>query len=193
MKSVAFIAAAAALFYAHPAWAQAFGIQAGAAISSISVKENLGNGSYLITVPTPHPEFSDYVAVASDATGVCLVRGVGKSHDNDRFGNDVRDAFSSISKALGGKYGEHAHYDFLRIGSIWKDSDEWVMSIVQNERIFQDVWDGESKSVMPEDISEIILGVSAQNSSSSYLVLQYRFSNYEKCNADNAEMANSGL
>ena len=193
MKRFLFVALAAILALPNPAFAQAFGISMGDQIASISIQEDLGNNLYRIAVPSPHPEFETYVLEATPETGACMVRGVGKDHENDAYGLSVRAAFAGLSKALVERYGQREVVDFLRSGALWKDTDEWVMSLRQNERAYQEIWETEYNSSLPDTMSEIILGVSASARDDSYVVLQYRFSNFEACKAIREQTNNSGL
>lgn len=175
------------------AMGQAFGVEMGAPLSALSAGPPLGQGSYDIKVPSPHPEFSSYVAKATDETGVCLVRGIGKVHDNDRFGHAVRDAFAELKQALQTRYGDAYTGDFLREGALWDGPDEWVMAVRKNERVFQAVWDREEGSTLPEDLAEIILNVNANGSDSAWIALQYRFANEKTCSEIVSKAGQAGL
>lgn len=163
--------------------AQAFGVQMGQKAENLKTLENLGNGSYKINAPLPHPEFEGYVAVVGPTTGVCLVRGVGKNHANDKFGLSIRQKFTELETALQKNYGRFLKTDFLRSGSIWRESSEWVMAIKQNERAYEAAWDKTEGSKLPDGLTEIILYVAAADSSTSWIGLQYRFSNNSACKA----------
>jgi len=175
------------------ALAQGFGIQQGTSVEELDVVEDLGGGRYIINVPSPHSEFEVYVVWASDAQGVCLVRGVGKNHDNDRYGQSVRTAFDKLERALEERYGEFGKGDFLNAGALWDEADEWVMSIHQSERAYQSVWDAESGSELPDSIVEIILNIDAVSSSSAWIGLQYRMANFDECQQELEALDSQGL
>ena len=161
--------------------AQAFGISKGDDVSSYEGVSELQLGLSQINVPKPHPEFEVYVVKHSPETGVCMVRGIGKDHGNDRFGISVRRAFEELRTALDRRYAPSGLNDFLRAGALWDESDEWVMSIRQNDRAYQAYWDAETRSKLPEDVAEILLSVAATSGNSAYVVLQYRFDNDDAC------------
>jgi len=181
------------VFSATAVSAQAFGIEMSKPLSELEVTDDLGDGFFIVVAPRPHSEFESYVVVATDETGVCMVRGVGKDHDNDRFGLSVRDSYSSLRSALKKRYGKYERVEFLRSGALWDDSDEWVMSIRQNERAHQAVWEEKSGSELSAGLKDIILEVSATSSDTSWIALQYRFDNMDECDRILAEQDESGL
>jgi hypothetical protein len=172
-------------FLASAAFADGpFGIAPGAALESLKIEREISTGRYVIEVPNRHPEFEFYIVTATPAAGVCSVSGIGKDHDNDRFGIDVREAFSTLREQLERRYGQGEEIMFLRRGALWDSSDEWVMSIRQNERAHQMSWENVVQSVVGSEINDILLTVNANSSSSSYVTLQYRFLNIEACRAE---------
>jgi hypothetical protein len=172
---------------------QAFGIQQGVTVSELDVVEELGDGDYVVNVPQSHSEFEAYVVKASDTAGVCLVRGIGKDHDNDRYGRSVRAAFEKLEDALEDRYGAFKRADFLNGGALWDGANEWVMAIRQNERAHQAIWTADYGSELPSSINEIILTVDALDSSSAYNVLQYRLANYDDCQRELDALDAQGL
>lgn len=173
--------------------AQAFGIQQGMSVDQLDVVEELGTGRYVVDPPKPHSEFEVYVVAASDAEGVCLVRGVGKDHDNDRYGQSVRTAFDKLEGALEARYGDFERADFLNAGALWDGTDEWVMAIHQSERVYQSVWQSEYGSELPDSIVEIILNIDALSGSSAWIGLQYRMANFDECQQELEALDSQGL
>lgn len=173
--------------------AQAFGIEMGTNLSDLESAEDIGDGHYTINVPSPHSEFETYVAVLSEATGVCTIRGIGKNHDNDKFGSNVQAAFKNLENALNNNYGTGEHVNWLQPNALWDGSHEWVMSIRQNERVFGTDWTTESGADFPEELDAIMMQVRALGSDTAYVVLQYRFSNFEECDSELKAKDASGL
>lgn len=182
------LSVAGMLVAASGAWAQAFGLAPGVPLSALEVTEELGGNLYTIDVPSPHREFEFYVAYVGSAAGLCMVRGVGIDHESDRYGDSLRSAFGKLESLLENKYGRFYKGDFLKDGSIWNEPHEWVMAVAQNERVYQAVWDREERSMLPDEVHDIILSTSALDSDTSYLVLQYRFSNKDQCDAELEEL-----
>jgi hypothetical protein len=171
-----------AVFYAAAAYAEGpFGVVPGTKIEDLNIEREISPGRFLIEVPRGHSEFEAYFVVASDAQGVCLISGIGKEYDNDRFGVNVRKSFDRIRGQLERRYGGGRENFFLRDGAVWDSPNEWVMSIRQNERSHQLVWERGVNLAAEGSIMEILLTVNASSSDSSYLTLQYRFTNFEAC------------
>lgn len=171
------------------AYAQAFGITQGAPINSLSVLDDYGDGYYSIEVPNPVSYFESYVAFGTQDAGVCLVKGIGKTHKRDGYGIEVRQDFDELRTALDEKYGAGETHSGLRTGALWDDVDEWIMAIFQNERYHQAEWELGGA----EGIDDIILSIAALSSNESYAGLQYRFANMAACQNEIAEVDKGGL
>lgn len=169
------------LTLATDASAQAFGIEKGTPIGSLDILKEVGQFIYSIEVPKPHSEFESYMAFATPEIGVCTVNGIGKDHDNDRYGATVRGAFSNLRGALEKLYGPYTSFDFIKDGALWDDPEEWVMAIHQNERFHAAFWTREDKSDLPEGLSGISLTVKTLSSDKSYITLGYEFDNMSEC------------
>lgn len=193
MRAIAAVIILTAISMPSPTYSQAFGVEMGQDVTTIGNYQKIGTNLYSVEVPQPHSEFERYVVRATDSHGVCVVRGIGKDHPNDRFGTSVRKAFRSIESVLENNYGSFLKNDFLRRGALWGDSNEWVMSLRQNERVFQSVWDNEENSTLPENIKSIILQVNATSSSSSWIALQYTYANVDQCDEEQLDLDSSGL
>ena len=140
-------------------------------------------------MPKPHPDFEGYAVRTTKKTGICQINATTKTISNDRFGIEARSLFNKIKDQLSSIYGNGKLSDFHRSGGIWKGSHEWVMSIRQNERVYQQVWDAESNANLKDNIKEIIMAINAGSSDASWISLQYRFGNYDECEK---EMNNQG-
>lgn len=173
---------ALAILLPYPALAQPFGIAMGTPIARLIVIKKTAPGIYLVTPPKTHPEFPEIVVKATAAHGVCAVKAIGKSHDNDAYGTGVRDAFSEVRTEVDQTYGHSTMTDFLRPDAIWKEPDEWVMSIMQHARYYMSTWGGSKRTkVLPNDVDGILLQVSAESSNASLLILQFEFDNMSLC------------
>ena len=187
-KSIA-VATAISLSSTH-AFAQAFGINQGEKIENLEVVEDLGNFLYQVTPPIPVSGFSAYVVMATPESGACMVRALGDTFERDGFGENIRSRFATLAEILDGKYGKGHTVDILRSGALWKDPDEWVMAIRQNERVFQAEWTINSEE---NGIGDIILTTRARSRDDSFLALQYRFLNIKECENAKSQKDASGL
>lgn len=169
-----------------------FGIAQATPINQLTINREIAPGRFVIEVPRKHPEFESYIVSASKTHGVCSITGVGKDYENDRFGLNVREAFGKIREQLERRYGRSEEVFFIRSGALWDSSNEWVMSIKQNERAHQLSWE-RGKNIADETINDILLTVKATSSDSSYLTLQYRFLNNEACREEIDRAAEDAL
>jgi hypothetical protein len=165
----------------------------GTPISKLHVLKHDRENSYTIDVPTPNSEFESYVVLATPGTGVCKIVGIGKDHDGDAAGVEIRMAFNSMEAVLRSKYGNSKTFDFLQSGSIWNDVGDFAMALRRNERHLEGFWDRDENSTLPSDIRSINLSASATGSSSTYLTLSYEYTNMDACTAKRRATDNSAL
>ena len=170
-----------------------FGVTPGAPISSLTVLEEVETYKYLVTVPKPHQEFELFIVKATPNAGICQINAAGKDHENDAYGTSVLTAFDTLKSQLESRYGVAQDNTFMRSGALWTEADEWVMSILQNERSQQFEWENVALPDADIGISEILLNVSALSSSTSYIALQYRFGNYTECEREINEASQNTL
>jgi len=173
--------------------AQAFGVVAGAPVSNYAPTPTKEKFTFRIKVPNPNSEFEEYIALATPNAGICKVTGIGKNHNNDSYGNSIRQSFETLQSALSEKYGQSKSYDFLKSGSIWKDDNDFAMGLVKNERNLVSFWDSQNSSGNFGKLSGIMLKAHALGSSTTYLNLDYEFNNLSKCRENLDEVENKGL
>ena len=170
----------------------AFGITKGQKASSLSVIKKIDALNYQISVPTPNPEFDMYIARVSPRSGVCRVSGIGKTHEDDRYGAATRAAFERLQGSLERKYGSFKNYDYLKAGSIWKDPQDFHMAILKKERSLTTFWDDEEGSNLPDGLDSIMLQANAVTSG-PYVTVAYEFSNIGDCVAARQVQDDAGL
>lgn len=183
--SIFYVVLIASLGFPSVPLAQVFGIEAGQKIESLDIIDDIGDGLYSVEVPTPVSKyFEEYVVLATPKAGVCMVRGIGKTIYNDAYGEKLRRDFSELRKLLERNYGNSELVSFLKNGALWDEPREWTMALRQGERIHQAEWDNEVGSTFAVDMEDIILSAKALSSDSSWIALQYRFSNIRDCRAE---------
>lgn len=148
---------------------------------------------YSIKVPSPHPAFETYAATITPKAGMCRLTGIGKTFSNDRYGNQLRQEFASVRDQLKSVYGSSNLFDYLAPGALWKGPNEWVMALLQHERSYQSSWDAKSKASLKDGITEILLTAQALSGDSSFITLQYRFSNWDPCQKEIKDSAAGAL
>jgi hypothetical protein len=158
---------ALALAIVSPAWADAFGIKMGAnplVLGAELQPENAGKPvrQYLLEkLPKPHPEFELLMLTSSAKTGVCRVAALGRYHNNDASGADIRATFETQRGAFDKQYGTSRTYG--------KDGKP-VAS-----------WDFRSGADLPADVRTITLETDSVSATETYLVARFEFTNFGDC------------
>lgn len=128
-----------------------------------------------------HPDFPVVVVTVTPGQGVCKIISFGKDYSHDRYGYDVRAAFSQVRQQIEYTYGQSELKDSLEPGALWKGSNEWVEALSQHERIYQAVWERSPQSVLPNNVQNIVLHVGGASSDKSGIGLVFRFTNSDAC------------
>ena len=123
----------------------------------------------------------------------CKVTGYGKDYKNDSYGTDVQVSFRRLKAALTARYAGGKDYEYLKSDALWKEDNEWNWSILKNERSLTTFWEAKYGSRMPLGVTNVMLDVRAVNSSATYLVLSYEFSNLAQCAKIQDQVRSSGL
>lgn len=177
----------------------AFGIEQGTPISAFPDAKPVSgrSGGYQVfqisSPPKPHDEFKSYLLVTTPATGICKILGLGKKHQWDRSGSEIRTSFNSMKEALISKYGVSDNVDDIQATSIWKGLNEFSMALTNKERFLLSYWDRSKGSTMPDDINTVGLQANAEGGLDTYLTINYEFSNFKQCQEEQKKRDNSGL
>ena len=145
----------------------------------------------LSSVPSPHAAFESYLVLFTEKLGVCRVVAIGTDITTNDFGTQVRAKFGDITEALDAKYGQHREADFLRSGSLWKESQYWMMGLLKKDRTLAAYWEASAAKPLPDGIEAIILEALATNSSTAFLRLVYDFDTVDACVAEIKKKKNS--
>ena len=145
------------------------------------------------TVPRPLERVDFYVLLVLPNAGLCQIRVIGITVNSSSHGVELRNEYLRVRDALQEVYGTFGEADYLRTGSIWDEPEDWMMAVRRRERILQAAWDAEEGSTMRNNVKQILLGVSALNTSSGWITLQYQFDNEEECDAEMSRATTSVL
>ncbi len=165
-----------------------FGLNAGmsldevkAAVGGALKKETSQVGVWsTATVPKPSPMFETYIFMLSNKTGLCKVTAVGSDVKTGSHGIELRQQFDKMRGLLDGVYGPGKVTDQLAHGTMWKEPQYFMMSLVQKERFLISLWmSGPYKS----GITNVMLKAGATSGHSGYLLLHYEFDNFVQCQA----------
>jgi len=132
------------------------------------------------TAPRLHSDFEYVVIKYHPEIGLCMLKGVGRNVDTNLFGSDLKIRLEKISNQVSSIYGEPSEVvDFLFPGSIWDEPEDYMMSLVEGERLTFTTWD-----VDPEVHSFNKVGVmqSALRRDTGYVSIEYYFPKNDDCN-----------
>ena len=168
----------------------AFGLDFGQALPEKTEPVQGIQGGYSVEAPSPFPEFESYAVKYSEATGVCMIFGFGKTYEDDEWGIQVKGSYEKLITALSKKYGSPRRNEFLRSGALYDESDEFSRSIDKNQRSHQAIWEIEGED--PTSTSEILLSVNA-NWTDTWLYIHYASQDLSKCQTAIDEEAEGSL
>lgn len=129
-------------------------------------------------VPTKHPEMDMYVVRSTPKSGICWIKGVTKDIDTNSFGFSLQTAADKLSSQIAKKYDTPEKSDFLQYGSIWKDSNDWMMGLLKKERIYSYTWENPKSD---NNVRTIYLSAQALDQSTGYIGVEFRMNNYSAC------------
>jgi len=151
-----------------------------------NVKEVSKDFYELHTVPKPHPSFSTYIVLIDSEIGVCKVNAISDDIITSVYGTELKSQFEAIQSQLEKTYGKEKKYDFLSAGSIWRESNDWMMGLLKKERFLSSYWtlkesDESNKVIKLRNINTISLQATAISQEKGYISLGYEFNNFQDC------------
>jgi hypothetical protein len=114
----------------------------------------------------------------SQEKGLLRIVAVGEDIQTNGFGMEVQSAFKKIEEVVSTNYGEPKTFNYVLSGSIWNESQDWMMGLLKKERTLWAAWD--LKSVRPNHIIAIALGANALSTEKAYLDLTYEFEGFHE-------------
>lgn len=174
-------------------WEGPFGVKMGISLDDLRGAVELKDGDSKFTfeskqAPSPHDAFEVYLYTLTEETGLCKVAALGKPVTTSRAGFELRSEFASLQTALTERYGKPStKYDFLSRGSIWNESQDWMMGLLKKDRILTTFWiaSPEDKSTpkadLPNNLETIVLEANAESSETGRIAIRYAFKNETAC------------
>lgn len=168
-----------------------FGFEFGMSIADVKGASPLEKpGFYEVTSPPKsHPDFEGVVLVAYPETGICQIRGVGRTIEGDGSGGQVRAKVDALSEALSTKYGQATKFSHCSGGEIQCDDQFWMMTLDGGERAYGYEWVEPNEAMEKNRIGEIYVAASALNIQASYPRIEFHSEDKAGCNK--AEKATS--
>ena len=170
-----------------------FGLSMGDKLDTLDIKEKFSDFRVeLETVPNPNASFDTYIVYGTVNVGLCSIKAISKEFDTNAYGTTIRTRFDSLEDKLKTVYGNNTEYKFLKSGSIWKERNEWTMSLRLKERYYTSFWNEESNSTLKNSIVTINLDAKAMRRK-GYITLTYEFENNGACTEENNKASSESL
>lgn len=144
-------------------------------------------------VPTPNKIFSKYIVRIGPNSGLCWIKAIGVPIPANSFGSQLRSQFDDIEGKLTERYGQGKKMDGLIPGSIWRDSNDWMMGLAKEERILSKVWEAGPKSTLSPELLSVYVGASALSGSEGRINVEYAFKNEKECEKEISAGSSKGL
>jgi hypothetical protein len=135
------------------------------------------------TLPKTHPDMDYYVIMAPPETGVCWVKGLSIDVSTNGHGSALKSKVDTISDQIASVYGQGKRYDLLVSGSIWDDSNDWMMGLHQSDRHYYYRWSTDSGAALKADVEEVYVSAKALSGNKGFVAAEFYFENFEECKA----------
>ncbi len=128
-------------------------------------------------VPAADPAFEAYGLVVSPTTGLCKVMAVGRDVAVALDGSALKQAFADTARALDARYGLHETFDYLRPGSLKRESDDWTEALMTRERVLAATWTPTGAA----GLAAVTLEAMASTPSVGYLEVHFESPTFASC------------
>jgi hypothetical protein len=133
-----------------------------------------------LSVPKKHSAFESYQLRITPVNGLSSIRCKTPEITTSANGEQLREAFFSLKHRLERIYGSPIVVDKLSSGSQWNDENDWFNALYFNDRFLGAKWlDRHSSAMASSCIAEILLDALPFDASRGFLVVEYRFANYQ--------------
>ena len=131
------------------------------------------------SAPKPHSEFERYIVQYDQAVGWCLIKGIGVDHNDNSFGTKIKSSVKEITGQITSKYGApKTSVDRVRNGSIWDEPEDYMTSLVKNERLAFNLWELDP---VIDGIEQIFVGPKALSRGKAYLIVEFHTPATDAC------------
>lgn len=172
-----------------------FGLWMGISLEELGRESReLAPAKYKIeAVPKPHSAFETYIAMVAPQNGLCWIKALSPTLQTNVFGVSLRTAFESMEEKLRETYGKSKRTDFIMSGSIWHDPQYWMQSLISQDRFFMTEWASEHGSTLKDSLISVALIVSATDTTTGYIAIEYSFENKKAAEAELAAAEDGAL
>ncbi len=130
------------------------------------------------TAPKPYDDFEEYILQFSPDEGLLKIIAVGRTIDTSSDGEQLKDSFDTLHKALVGAFGPAENdFDFLKSGSIWTEGHDFMPGLLHQDRTLASYWNPKNRA---DRIDEIRLKAVALDYTHGYIALGYEFEGWNE-------------
>jgi hypothetical protein len=145
-----------------------------------AVKDSKANSLGVTTAPKPYPGIEEYVLFFSPKSGLLKIVALGEDIDTNDSGDQLQSAFKRIETGLVSVYGQpSSKFDFLKSGSIWSESNDWMMGLVKQDRSLDDYWIVKEGAILPNHIHVLCINAVGLSRGKGFLKICYEFDGWE--------------
>jgi hypothetical protein len=142
-----------------------FGITLGEKFDKNIQINKLSENTFEVNPAKPISYFISYMVLLNKNELVSKIVGISDTFKNDDYCYSSKDIYSKLENALIEKYGKTQHnFDFLHSDAIWKNSNEYKMSLIKKERTHSSYWIISKNTIVLEEQAD---------SNGCYLKLSY--------------------
>ena len=184
MKSLIFVIVS--LFIITLSATQPFGFSKGMTYEELkSIDPEIINQSddlYIVKPPKPSPLFDLYAVRVHKIGGLYYVKALSEI-DTNIYGMNLKSSYNKIVDGVIDKYGEpEGNIDMLLPGSIWDEPQDYMMSLLKEERYVITEWN--SLALKDFGLKKILMNMSAFSKNDGVITLGYYFEGFEKFSED---------
>lgn len=160
-----------------------FGLSKGMTLDQIDeTAQQIDHGVYTTqNVPHTHSSFKRYALIIGPTTGLCKVKAVSKSIATNSSGDQLRTKYESMRSRLDKIYGQGETTDSIEPESMWKDPEQFMMGLVEKDRVLATVWKINNGSQFKDEIEFVFLKALPTRSDNGFLMLEYEFKGFATC------------
>jgi hypothetical protein len=166
-------AATAAIFLAGactPGFAGPFGFDQGMTVEQVralvgreavtgqETDSGFGTILHLKTVPRPVPQFTGYDLLFSPTAGLVKIIAITDPIATASDGTGLRAQFDNTEKLISRGYGDPANvFDFLHAGSIWSETQDFMLGLNKKERELSVYWESAPGKPLKDQVNALEL------------------------------------
>jgi len=146
--------------------------------------KDIGNNTYKVKLSSSHKTFDTYTVSMCPSGELYMIRAVSGDITTNSDGTELRSTFSGFKNKYKKAYGSGEHINHLSTSSPWTEKEDWMVGLIEDDRTLRTTWDRASEATLSDNVTEISLEALPIGINNGYILLSYKFSNYENCKTE---------